>query len=103
MYVLRLEPGRRAAIVGTREEISATAYELREVRFTHDAPPVARCRTDAVLRYRGTPLAGWVTMRDDRALLELDAPALVAPGQAAVLYDGDEVLGGGIVDRVAPR
>jgi len=42
-------------------------------------------------------------VRDDRALLELDAPALVAPGQAAVLYDGDEVLGGGIVDRVAPR
>ena len=103
MYVLRLEPDRRAAIVGTREEISATAYELREVRFTQEAPPAVRFRTDAVLRYRGTPLAGWVTVRDDRALLELDAPALVAPGQAAVLYDGDEVLGGGIVDRVAPR
>src|SRR6266850_778722 len=99
MYVLRLEPDRRAAIVGTREEISATAYELREVRFTQEAPPAVRFRTDAVLRYRGTPLAGWVTVRDDRALLELGAPALVAPGQAAVLYDGDEVLGGGIVDR----
>jgi tRNA-specific 2-thiouridylase len=102
MYVLRLEPDRRAAIVGTREEISATSYELRDVRFTQDAAPAVRFRTQAVLRYRGTPLAGSVTMQDDRALLELDTPALVAPGQAAVLYDGDEVVGGGIVSRVRP-
>ena len=50
------------------------------------------------------PLAAWVSVQHDRALLDLDAPALVAPGQAAVLYDGDEVVGGGIVDRTkAPR
>ena len=50
-----------------------------------------------MLRYHGTPLAGWVTVNDDRAFLELDVPALVAPGQAAVFYSGDEVTGGGIV------
>ncbi|MDO8506775.1 MAG: tRNA 2-thiouridine(34) synthase MnmA, partial [Candidatus Limnocylindria bacterium] len=60
LYVLRLEPDRRAAIVGTREEISATSYELRDVRFTADAPPADEFRTQAVLRYRGTPLAGSV-------------------------------------------
>ncbi len=97
LYVLRLEPDRRAAIVGTREEVTGTSYELRDVRFTKDGPPSRRFRTDAVLRYRGTPLAGWVTMRDERAFLELDSPALVAPGQAAVFYSGDEVTGGGIV------
>lgn len=97
LYVLRLEPDRRAAIVGTREEVSATSYELRDVRFTQNGPPAARFRTGAVLRYRGTPLAGWVTVHDDRAFLELDSPALVAPGQAAVFYSGDEVTGGGIV------
>jgi len=97
MYVLRLEPDRRAAIVGTRAQISATTYELRDVKFTADAPPAVRFRTDAVLRYRGTPLAGWVTVHADGALLDLDTPALVAPGQAAVFYDGDEVVGGGIV------
>jgi tRNA-specific 2-thiouridylase len=100
LYVLRLEPDRRAAIVGTREEITATTYELRDVRFAADAAPAATFRTDAVLRYRGTPLAGSVTMRANDALLALDAPALVAPGQAAVFYDGDAVVGGGVVARV---
>jgi tRNA-specific 2-thiouridylase len=99
MYVLRLEPDRRAAIVGTREEISATSYDLRDVRFTQGAP-ARRFRTEAVLRYRGTPLAGWVRVQDDGATLDLDTPALVAPGQAAVFYSGDEVIGGGIVSRV---
>jgi tRNA U34 2-thiouridine synthase MnmA/TrmU len=40
-------------------------------------------------------------MSTDRgiAVLELAQAALVAPGQAAVLYRGDEVIGGGVVDR----
>ena len=87
--------------MGTREEVSATSYELRDVRFTQEPRPEGRFRTDAVLRYRGTPLAGWVTVNSDRASLDLDMPALVAPGQAAVFYDGDEVVGGGIVARVS--
>jgi len=41
-----------------------------------------------------------VTMTGDGARVDLREPALVAPGQAAVLYRGDEVLGGGIVRAV---
>ena len=99
LYVLRLEPDRRAAIVGTRSEISATGYELRDVRSTQAEPAQRSFRCDVVLRYRGTPLAGMVTVDGDRARLDLDDPALVAPGQAAVFYRGDEVIGGGIVSR----
>ena len=100
MYVLRLDLERRAAVVGTRDEVTATSYELRDVRFTERAP-ADRFRTQVVLRYRGTPLACSVDVRNDHATLRLDEPALVAPGQAAVLYDGDEVLGGGVVARVS--
>jgi tRNA-uridine 2-sulfurtransferase len=101
LYVLRLEPDRAAAVVGRKDEIATRAWALRDVRFTAGAPPAEIFTADAVLRYRGTPLASQVRMSMDReaARLELAEPALVAPGQAAVLYRGDEVIGGGVVDR----
>ena len=102
LYVLRLEPERSAAIVGTREEITRTTYELRDVSFTLGTPRGDSFATSAVLRYRGTPLAAAVDVIPDGAILRLAAPALVAPGQAVVFYEGDEVVGGGTVRAGTP-
>ena len=102
LYVLRLEPERSAAVVGTREEITRTTYELRDVSFTLGTPRGDSFATSAVLRYRGTPLAAAVEVIPDGAILRLAAPALVAPGQAVVFYEGDEVVGGGTVRAGAP-
>jgi tRNA-specific 2-thiouridylase len=99
LYVLRLDTERRAAVVGTRAEIARTTYMLTDVRFVAEEPPAPRFATDVVLRYRGIPLAACVDVDRSHATLELQAPALVAPGQAAVFYDGDEVIGGGVVAR----
>ena len=102
LYVLRLEPERSAAVVGTREEITRTTYELRDVSFTLGTPRGDSFATSAVLRYRGTPLAAAVEVIPDGAILRLAAPALVAPGQAVVFYEGDEVVGGGTVRAGTP-
>ena len=99
LYVLHLDTDRRAAVVGTRSEIARTSYALTDVHFVSGEPPSTRFATNVVLRYRGTPLAGYVDVDQTDATLDLDSPALVAPGQAAVFYDGDEVLGGGVVAR----
>jgi tRNA-specific 2-thiouridylase len=100
LYVLRLELDRGAAVVGTKDEIATRTYALRDVRFTAGDPPADVFTADAVLRYRGTPLAAEVRMSiGGAARLGLAEPALVAPGQAAVLYRGDEVIGGGVIDR----
>ena len=97
LYVLRLDLERNAAVVGTREEVATRAYALRDVRFTADAPPARVFETTVALRYRGTPIQCEVEIDGDDAVIRLAEPALVAPGQAAVLYDGDEVIGGGTV------
>ena len=104
LYVLRLEPDRRAAIVGTRSEIAQTgrtSHALRDMRFTAGAAPAAVFDAEVRLRYGGAALPCTVTVAAEGATLALREPALVAPGQAAVLYRGDEVLGGGIVRPVA--
>jgi tRNA-specific 2-thiouridylase len=99
LYVLHLDTERRAAVVGTRAEIARTSYALTDVHFVSGEPPSSRFATNVALRYRGIPLAACVEVDQTHATLDLDSPALVAPGQAAVFYDGDEVLGGGVVSR----
>jgi tRNA-uridine 2-sulfurtransferase len=101
LYVLHLDTERRAAVVGTRAEIARTTYTLSDVRFVSGEPPASRFETNVVLRYRGIPLAASVDVAQDHATLHLALPALVAPGQAAVFYDRDEVIGGGVVARQA--
>ena len=57
---------------------------------------------DAKLRYRSPAVAAAVTPTEDGFTLELREPVdAVAPGQVAVLYDGDVVVGAGIIERVA--
>ena len=97
VYVLRLDASTNSALVGTRAEVAARSYRLRDVRFTAGRAPAARFAATVALRYRGAPVGCAVTLEDDGATLELSEPALVAPGQAAVFYDGDEVLGGGVI------
>jgi tRNA-specific 2-thiouridylase len=101
LYVLHLDTERRAAVVGTRAEIARTSYTLTDVRFVAGEAPSSRFATSVVLRYRGIPLAAAVAVDRTHATLDLESPALVAPGQAAVFYDGDEVIGGGVVARQA--
>jgi tRNA-uridine 2-sulfurtransferase len=101
LYVLHLDTERRAAVVGTHAEIARTNYRLTDVKFVAGDAPSPHFRTQVVLRYRGIPLAAHVDVDRSHATLDLAAPALVAPGQAAVFYDGDEVIGGGVVARTA--
>ncbi len=97
--VLATEPGMRRVIVGPRD-VATHEVRLREVNWLV-SPSTGPIRCTVKLRARDVPRAAAVEVRDDGAQVRLDEPALPAPGQACVFYDGDRVLGGGFITRAS--
>ena len=92
LYVLGTRPAGNAVVVGPRESLARTVVEARG-RVYADAG-----RVEAKLRYRSPAVTARVTPTARGFRLELDRAAYgVAPGQTAVLYDGDAVVGCGTV------
>jgi len=84
----------------------STRLEASQLTWVTGAAPRAGARLAAKVRYRQPDQACTVEAIDERVLrLRFDVPQrAVAPGQSVVLYDGDECLGGGVIDTMdAPR
>jgi tRNA-uridine 2-sulfurtransferase len=95
--VVALEPGQQRVIVGARDAGTRVFY-LREVNWLVPLPaePIA-CHVQ--LRAREVPQPATVEVTSHGTEVRLDSPALPAPGQACVFYDGARVLGGGFIRR----
>ncbi|HEV2903121.1 MAG TPA: tRNA 2-thiouridine(34) synthase MnmA [Gaiellaceae bacterium] len=92
VYALRTVPGRNAVVVGPRESLARTRVRA-DGRLFADAD-----RVGVKLRYGSPAVPGRVQARARGFDAVLDEPAYgVAAGQAAVLYDGDVVVGAGRV------
>jgi tRNA-uridine 2-sulfurtransferase len=99
-YVVRLEPERNALVVGDRADLLAPACRVERINWIAP-PPEGPVRVQARVRYRTPEAAATLTPLDRcTARVEFDSPqSSVTPGQAAVFYDGTEVLGGGFIAR----
>ena len=104
-YVLRLEPEERRVVVGPRAALAQARLGLAELNWLPAAaPPPAGIAVTAKLRSTQPPIPAtlYPGAAAGEAELVLAEPAgAVAPGQAAVLYDGERVLGGGWIRRPA--
>jgi tRNA-specific 2-thiouridylase len=104
-YVSRMDPLTNTITIGRREDLETTAIELERVTFVAGRPPAVDTFRAAVrIRHRATPIPATIRpLRGDgpaRWTVETDVAVwAAAPGQAAVLYDGDVVLGGGRITR----
>ena len=104
LYVTRIDPARRAIVVGDRAAAERRAVEVEGMRWlTGDPPPEGSLRAAVQVRHRGRPVPAAVEcLPGGRARVLLDDPLVAAPGQSAVLYHGDTVLGGGWISPPAP-
>jgi tRNA-specific 2-thiouridylase len=102
LYVLSLDTARNRLMVGSRAQATAREATANRVTLIDGTWPSAPFACDAVVRYRGVPAPAEVTLgAAGEATVRFTAEGPVAsPGQAVVFYRGDEVLGGGTIQRV---
>jgi tRNA-specific 2-thiouridylase len=97
LYVVAVDRAANRVIVGSDEELRTPACELRDVNWIALAEPALPMHATVKIRNRHVPAAATVEPLDaGRARVKFEVPQrAVTPGQAAVFYSGDVVLGGG--------
>jgi len=100
MFVVAIEPATRAVVIGTRDELLGRGIVAREVNWL-GAMPVIGAEVSVQIRHRARAVPGVIVrIADDEVEVALDEPAsAISPGQSMVLYQGDRVLGGGVIER----
>jgi tRNA-uridine 2-sulfurtransferase len=102
LYVLQIDPASHRVTVGADAELATRTLRARDLNWISIPALTAPMRIRAKIRHRHEP--AWATLEpanfdalgQDEVFVTFDDPQrAVTPGQAAVFYDGDEVVGGG--------
>jgi tRNA-specific 2-thiouridylase len=95
-YVIRLDPGRNQLVVGSKKDVYATECQAVDINWINGKPQ-GEIRVKTRVRYRQTEVPSVVIPTGgQKALVRFDTPQeAVTPGQAAVFFQGDRILGGG--------
>jgi tRNA-specific 2-thiouridylase len=101
LYVLSIDAENGDVTVGPRTSLDRSSLSASSVNWISREAPAEWTAAAVQIRHRHRPAPGRVRAIDGgRAEFEFDEPqAAVTPGQAAVFYDGDTVIGGGWIDQ----
>jgi tRNA-specific 2-thiouridylase len=100
-YVLEIVPAANEVVLGPKEDLLTQGLLGSSINWLSDPPDDVEFTCQAKIRYRHDPTPARVrVLPENRVQVAFDeAQSAVTPGQAVVFYEGDQVLGGGWIER----
>lgn len=100
MYVTGIVPDTNTVILGTFEELEKSEMWVRDVNFVKYASTPERMEVTTKIRYKDPGTLSAITAEGDRVKVEFYSKVTaVAPGQSAVFYEDEDVVGGGFISK----
>ena len=99
-YVLKIDADNNRLVAGTHNQLSKSRLLASQLSWVSGKAPGEPIEVTAKVRYRSPEIAARLHINDGIAEVQFHQPQrAIAPGQAIVFYQGDAVLGGGIIDE----
>ena len=101
LYVVEVDPKSSRVVLGTRDECGGVHMQVGELNWIgFDPPRASSWRADVQIRYHHRAAPACVTLDGECARVEFDQPQTsIAPGQGAAFFQGEQLLGGGWIER----
>jgi tRNA-specific 2-thiouridylase len=100
LYVTDIQPATNTVVLGRKEDLQKQTMWVRRPNFQMINALKEQMEAVTKIRYKDKGTPSTLSMDGDRVKIEFHAPvAGIAPGQSAVFYVGDDVVGGGFIDR----
>ena len=98
-----MNPYKNTLVVGARDQLGRDRLIAENVNWVAGAPPALNFRADVKIRYRAEAQPAAIELGDAQTFsVKFDEPQRdITPGQAAVIYQGDNCLGGGVIAKFA--
>ena len=101
LYVIGRDMAKNRVILGKNEDLFKTRFTVRNANFSACDFPLGDFECETRIRYRAPFVKSrLIPLGDGRLLVETSEPVrAVTPGQSAVFYDGETLLGGGVIEN----
>ncbi len=100
LYVVRIDAGKNSLTVGSKEEAYAKNFLVKDPHFIPEFPK-KKIVLSVKIRYNHKEMPAEVLFSEGKLRVSFKRPQFaITPGQSAVFYDGDKVIGGGVIERL---